>query len=164
MLLAKKENFKSQEPFWAIILSVVIASVLMVYPVSYVLSGWRPTFMLLVMLFWVLCQPAWCGVWFALTLGFFTDLLLEVPLGMNALSFITIAFFSRYFTRDKRIMTTANLWTIAAIVVTFHLFFMWFALIMSGYDILIIRHWMPWLTSILLWPMIYYGLKKWRAV
>ncbi len=69
MALAKKENFQSRDPLIAIVISVVIGSVLMVYPVSYFLSGWRPTFMLLIMLFWVMCQPAWCGVWFAYSPG-----------------------------------------------------------------------------------------------
>lgn len=164
MPLAKKENFNSRDPLWAIIISVVMASVVMVYPVSYGSSGWRPAFMLLVMLFWVMCQPAWCGVWFALALGMFTDLVLELPLGLNAISYITIAFFARYLTREKRIMTIVNLWMITAIAVTFHLLFMWLLLVMSGDEVAIIRHWQPWLTSILFWPFIYYGLKKWRAV
>lgn len=164
MQLAKKENFQSKDPLWAIILSVVIASVLMVYPLSYGLSAWRPAFMLLVMLFWVLCQPAWCGVWFAFALGMATDLLMEMPLGANAMSFVILAFAVRYFTRDKRIMTQSNLWMICSLSVVAYLLQTWLILIMSGEYVSIIRHWTPILSSILIWPLVYFGLKKWRAV
>ncbi|GAA5008485.1 hypothetical protein GCM10023206_15050 [Acinetobacter puyangensis] len=164
MQLAKKENFQSKDPLWAIIFSIVIASVLMVYPLSYELSAWRPAFMLLVMLFWVLCQPAWCGVWFAFVLGMVTDLLMEMPLGANAMSFVILAFSVRYFTRDKRVMTESNLWAICALSVVAYLLQTWLILIMSGEYVSIIRHWTPLLSSILIWPLVYFGLKKWRAV
>lgn len=164
MALAKKQNFQSRDPLIAIVISVVIGSVLMVYPVSYFLSGWRPTFMLLIMLFWVMCQPAWCGVWFAFIVGIFTDLLMEYPLGLNAMSFVLIAFFARFFTRERRIMTQTNLWMIAIIAIAFHLLLMWLLLVMSGNEMGILRHWQALLSSALIWPVVYWSLKKWRAV
>ena len=164
MALAKKENFQSRDPLIAIVISVVIGSVLMVYPVSYLLSGWRPTFMLLVMFFWVMCQPAWCGVWFAFLVGIFTDLLMEYPLGLNAMSFVLIAFFARFFTRERRIMTQTNLWMIAIIAIAFHLLLMWLLLVMAGNEMGILRHWQALLSSVLIWPVVYWSLKKWRAV
>ena len=164
MALAKKENFQSRDPLIAIVISVVIGSVLMVYPVSYFLSGWRPTFMLLIMLFWVMCQPAWCGVWFAFLVGIFTDLLMEYPLGLNAMSFVLIAFFARFFTRERRIMTQTNLWMIAIIAIAFHLLLMWLLLVMAGNEMGILRHWQALLSSVLIWPVVYWSLKKWRAV
>lgn len=164
MALAKKENFQSRDPLIAIVLSVILASVFMVYPVSYFLSGWRPAFMLLIMLFWVMCQPAWCGVWFAFLVGIFTDLLMEYPLGLNAMSFVLIAFFARFFTRERRIMTQTNLWMIAIIAIAFHLLLMWLLLVMAGNEMGILRHWQALLSSVLIWPVVYWSLKKWRAV
>ncbi len=164
MPVAKKENFQSRDPLWIIIISVILASVLMVYPVSYEMSAWRPAFMLLVMFFWVMCQPAWCGVWFALILGAFTDLLMEMPLGANAMCFVLIAFFARYFTREKRIMTESNLWIIFGLAVLFYLVFMWAVLLLSDESVLIMRHWKPFISTVLSWPIVYFGLKKWRAV
>ena len=49
----------------------------------------------MVMLFWVLCQPTWCGIWFAFATGILIDLLLDAPLGLNA-RFIIIAFVARF--------------------------------------------------------------------
>ena len=138
---------KNKDPLFPIIFSVIAASVLMVYPLSYTGSGWRPLFMLMVTLFWVLGQPTWCGIWFAFGTGLFADLLLDAPLGMNALS---------------RIMTFANLWVISAIAILAHLALIWVMQVMGGIQFPFARHWQPLLSSILLWPVLYYFLRKWR--
>lgn len=162
MLIAKLKDQKHKDPLIVIIVSVIISSVLVVYPLSYDLSGWRPQIMFMVMLFWVMCQPTWCGVWFAFALGLFNDLLIDAPLGVNALSFVLITFVMRYFTRERRILTFLNLWTIATIALVVHLLFLWFAQIMGDFHFSIARHWQPLLSSVLFWPVLYYCLRKWR--
>lgn len=164
MSIAKsiQKEAKNRDPLFPIIISIVVASILMVYPLSYNVAGWRPAFMLLITLFWVLCQPQWCGVWFAFTMGIFTDLILGAPLGMNALSFVVISFFARYFIRERRILTFSNLWIIVILALIAHLMLLFFAQIMAGMHFSFARHWQTLLTSILFWPILYYLLKKWR--
>lgn len=111
---------------------------------------------------WVVCQPTWCGVWFAFGMGIFTDLLLDAPLGLNALSFVIVTFITRFLIRERRILTFGNLWTIATLVIIAHLAFMWVTQTMGGIHFSIARHWQPLMTSILTWPVIYYCLAKWR--
>ena len=118
--------------------------------------------MLLVVLFWVMCQPTWCGIWFAFGTGIFTDLLVDAPLGMNAFSFVVITFVARFLTRERRILTFGNLWAISFLAVLAHLFITWIAQIMGGLQFSIARHWQPLLSSILVFPLIYFVLKKWR--
>lgn len=162
MSLARLKNRRHRDPLIAIIMSVIFASIILVYPLSYSLSGWRPLFMLMTMLFWVMCQPSWCGVWFAFATGIFADLLLDAPLGMNALLFVLIAFVARYFTRERRVMTFFNLWVISIIAVFSYLFLTWLAQLFSPNNFSLARHWQPMLVSILSFPMLYYVLKKWR--
>lgn len=162
MPIASYKSHRPKDPFVAIIISVILASVLMVYPLSYAISGWRPTFMLMIMLFWVICQPTWCGVWFAFGTGIFVDLLLDAPLGMNALSFVLITFVSRFLTRERRIITFSNLWIITVFALLAHLCIVWLGQIMTGVQFSFARHWQPLLTSILVWPLIYYFLRRWR--
>ena len=162
MLIAKLRSEKNRDPLIAIVLSVIICSVLIVYPLSYAVSGARPLFMLLVVLFWVMCQPTWCGIWFAFGTGIFTDLLVDAPLGMNAFSFVVITFVARFLTRERRILTFGNLWAISFLAVLAHLFITWIAQIMGGLQFSIARHWQPLLSSILVSPLIYFVLKKWR--
>jgi rod shape-determining protein MreD len=163
MRLAKLRAETNRDPLIAIIVSVIFCSVLMVYPLSYAVSGARPLFMLLLMLFWVMCQPTWCGIWFAFATGIFTDLLLDAPLGMNALSFVLITFIVRFLTRERRILTFGNLWVISFLAVLAHLFLTWVLQIMGGLQFSITRHWQPLLTSLLVFPVMYFMLKKWRV-
>jgi len=118
--------------------------------------------MFLIMLFWVLCQPTWCGIWFAFTLGLFTDLLLDAPLGMNALSYVLIAFLTRYFIRERRVLTFSNLWVITMLAILAHLTFTFMAQVMAGTHFSITRHWQTLISSIFCWPILYYLLKRWR--
>lgn len=164
MLIPKKFNTKPQQrdPLIIIVISTVIASVLTVYPLSYDLAAWRPLFMFLMVIYWAMCQPTWCGVWFAFIMGLYTDLLLDAPLGLNALSFVLIIFVIRYLTRERRVLTFNNLWVIVTLAVFAHLLLIFIAQIMGGYNFSITRHWMPMLSSILFWPFLYYMLRRWR--
>ncbi|MDV2467519.1 rod shape-determining protein MreD [Acinetobacter chinensis] len=163
MLIAKIRSHQKRDPLIAIVVSVLIASILMVYPLSYAVSGWRPSFMLMIMLFWVLCQPTWCGVWFAFGVGLFTDLLFDAPLGMNALSFVIITFVSRFLTRERRILTFSNLWIITTLALIAHLMLVWMMQTMGGIQVSITRYWQPMLTSAMIWPVIYFLLRRWRV-
>ena len=118
--------------------------------------------MLMIMLFWILYQPGWSGIWFAFGMGIFTDLLLDAPLGLNALSFVLITFGIRYFIRERRILTFGNSWVIAVIAIVAHIAFLWLSQTIAGIHFSITRHWQPMLTSILTWPLLYYCLHKWR--
>lgn len=162
MPIAKLNYEKRKDPLWMIIISIVIGSVLMVYPVSYEMAGWRPSFMLLILLFWILYQPIWCGVWFAFGMGIFVDLLLDAPLGLNALSFVLITFATRYFIRERRILTFGNSWVIAALTVIAHILFLWVSQTIASTHFSIARHWQPVMSSVLAWPLVYYCLHKWR--
>lgn len=153
---------RSNEPLMAIIVSIIISSILMVYPLPYDAASWRPQFFLLIMLFWVLCQPAWCGIWFAFSLGLAVDFMVDAILGQYALSFIIIAFLARYFTRNQRILTFSNLWIIAAVAIFLHLLIQFFFQKMANIQFPIIKHWRPLWSSIALWPIIYMLLRRWR--
>ncbi|MFC2994983.1 rod shape-determining protein MreD [Acinetobacter sichuanensis] len=164
MLIAKSfpSDKQRKDPFMIIVVSIIIGSILVVYPLSYAYAGWRPLFMLLITLFWVLCQPTWCGVWFAFSMGLFTDLLLDAPLGMNALSYVILAFLTRYFIRERRVLTFSNLWVIITLSLVAHLVLTLMAQTMLGVRFSLTRHWQPLLASIFSWPILYYLLKRWR--
>jgi rod shape-determining protein MreD len=152
----------NKDPLIAIIVSVIIASVLIVYPLSYDASGWRPEYMLLVVMFWVLCQPTWCGVWFAFAMGMFLDLLVGSPLGLNALSFVIITFVTRFLIREKRILTFLHIWIIVSLSSVVHLLLQWLMQVMGGLDFALARHWQSLPMTIFVFPIIYAVLKRWR--
>lgn len=153
----------SRDPLLAIITSIIISSVLVVYPLPSELAFSRPLFFLLIMLFWVLCQPAWCGIWFAFFLGLATDFMLDTMLGQYAFSFVVIAFLARYFTQNQRVLNFMNLWIIAAVGVFLHLLIQFFLQKMANIQFQFFKHWQPLLPSIVAWPVIYFLLKRWKA-
>lgn len=163
MLTANYKPAKRKDPLIFIILSAIFASIVTVYPFSYEVAAWRPIMMMMVTLFWVLCQPSWCGVWFAFAMGVFTDLLIDAPLGQNALAYVLISFAARYFVRERRVLTFLNLWIIAIIAIVAYVLFIWVGQTMADVDYPLMRRWPPIMSSIILWPILYYSLKKWRA-
>lgn len=162
MSLNRLNRKTNKDPLIAIVMSVIVASVLIVYPLSYSASGWRPEYMLLVVMFWVICQPTWCGVWFAFATGMFLDLLVGAPLGLNALSFVIVSFVTRFLIREKRILTFLHIWIIISFTTTAHLLLQWFMQVMGGLDFALARHWQPLLSSIAVFPLLYFMLKRWR--
>lgn len=163
MLIAKYRPIKNKDPLIPIVISVVIASILTVYPLSYDISAWRPFFMMMVMIFWSLCQPAWCGVWFSFTIGLFYDLLIDAPLGQNALAYVIITFIVRYLIRERRILTFLNLWLISILVTLAYVVFIWVTQVIGNVNYPMMRRLPPVISTLLLWPVVYYSLKRWRA-
>ncbi|MEB3753890.1 rod shape-determining protein MreD [Acinetobacter sp. MD2(2019)] len=163
MLTANYRPKTNKDPLIAIAISIVIASILSIYPLSYDASAWRPAIMLLVVMYWTLCQPVWCGVWFAFGMGVFTDLLIDAPLGQNALIFVLLTFAARFFVRERRILTFLNLWVIAFLATVAYLLFLWVTQVMVGINYPMMRRWPPLISSALIWPILYYCLKRWRV-
>src|SRR5690606_30243332 len=149
MSIAKMKSRKHRDPLFAIVISVIVASILMVYPLSYTLSGWRPLFMLMVMLFWVLCQSTWCGIWFAFGTGIFIDLLLDVSLGLNLIRFIFITFIASFLSRDLRILTFNKHWVNSLMTIVELLLIIFFEQFVAGVYFSFAPKWITKLISIL---------------
>ena len=75
----------------AVILSFVIASSLNVYPLSPTMATLRPMVMIMVLIFWLLFQPRYIGVFSAFTIGLIADLLLDTRLGQQAFAAVVVA-------------------------------------------------------------------------
>ncbi len=151
------------DPLLPIPMSLLIGVILTVYPVPYAWLTWRPEFMLMLTLFWVMVQPTWCGIWFAFFVGLLTDFMLDSQLGLHALVFVVLSFLAKFFMRHKRMLTFLNLWIISTIAVLANLMILFIFQRMSG-NIVSFWFWGPLLPSIVIWPLIYTCLKRWRGI
>lgn len=158
-----QKKIKLTDPMIMITFSIIIGSVLMVYPLPYIVAGWRPHFLFVLTLFWVLCQPVWCGVWFAFAVGLLTDLLLNLPLGANALSFVVLSFIARQFTREFAQFHFLLLWLVTSLAILIYVLVMWIAFSFADVTFVSTRHWQPLISSILTFPLIYVLLKRWKT-
>lgn len=152
----------SHDPLLAMALSLIIASVLTVYPLPYQWISWRPSVMLAVTLFWVIYQPRWCGIWFAFWLGLVCDLMVDTQLGQQAFSFVVVAFAVRYVVQNRRVLTFHNAWLLLAIGVFVHLWVMFILQKLSG-QMLSLHHWLTWFSTVLIWPVVMWSLRRWRT-
>ena len=75
-----------------IVLSVIVASSLSVYPLAHSMSMLRPMIMIMVLIFWLLFQPRYVGIFTAFTIGLIADLLMDTHLGQQAFAAVVVAF------------------------------------------------------------------------
>lgn len=78
---------------WLVIAaSFVVALLLSVFPMPFGLLWWRPEFVLLVAIYWVLALPLSISLVFICALGLFQDLLESVPFGQHSLGLVLVAY------------------------------------------------------------------------
>ncbi|AXI03089.1 rod shape-determining protein MreD [Aquirhabdus parva] len=156
-------SLSKPDPMLPIPVSLLIGTILTVYPVPYTWLAWRPELMLMLTLFWVMVQPKWCGIWFAFFVGLLTDFMLDSQLGLHAFVFVVLSFLAKFFMRNKRMLTFLNLWIISTVAVLSNLILLFIFQRISG-NVLSLWFWGPLLPSIIVWPLIYTFLKRWRGV
>ena len=87
---------------FTLILTYLVALVLMVMPMPAVLDTFRPDWVTLVLLYWVLAIPHRVNMGTALILGVLSDILLGSVLGVHALGMVVVTYFvARHFQRFR---------------------------------------------------------------
>lgn len=81
-----------QLPWLALILSLVLAILLQVYPLSGTAAYWRPDFLFLVMFYWLRQYPFQLGLGFAWLVGLVGDVAYGDIVGRTALAFCLSAY------------------------------------------------------------------------
>lgn len=145
-----------------ILASQVIAFVLTVIPLPTTLALLRPEWVALTLLYWCMALPNRVGVGIAWTTGIFLDVLRGGLLGQDALTLSIIAYIVLKFYRRIRV---APLWqqavTIFGLMLLHLLLNMWIKGI-TGQPPLSWSYWLPALSSMLVWPLCFLGLRELR--
>lgn len=85
-----------------LILTYLVALILMVMPMPAALDIYRPDWVTLVLLYWVLALPHRVNMGTALVLGILSDILLGSVLGVHALGMVVVTYFvARHFQRFR---------------------------------------------------------------
>lgn len=151
--MPKSSKIKFWQQYAAILGSLVCASVLNVYPLSAVLAWYRPMWLALVLVFWLISQPSRVGIGMAFLVGLAADLLLDSILGQQALCAVLMAFFIKLTSLYLRQPSVGLLWLIAAMgLLWYQLVFMLLQLMGQGvwYPQLLIAP----LISALIYPLV----------
>ncbi len=144
---------------WIIIATFVAALMLTVAPLPDWLGQMRPEWAALVLIYWCMALPQRIGVGVGWIVGLFVDVLRAELLGQYALAFALIAYVTLHLHRRVRVFP---LWQQAAsilvLIVLEQMLILWVKGIM-GQSPHTWTYWLPSVTSMLVWPIVYILLR-----
>ena len=138
----------------SVYLTLLIAFICQLYPWQGQGVIFRPDFMLVVLLYWVLRAPNLCSVgtaWFA---GLLVDLATGSLLGQHALSFTITAFMALTYQRRLVLFNPWQLTAYIIVLLTFARILMLLLKLFEGNDNLGMHHLWPVVTGLILWQML----------
>lgn len=142
-----------------IVLSFIIASSLSVYPLSPSMATLRPMVMIMVLIFWLLFQPRYVGIFSAFTIGIIADLLMDTHLGQQAFSAVMVALMIKVISIYIRELNAVSAWLIASLALFVFQTSLWL-LQMFVQDVFVAQSVYSLLMSIISWPLVLLALRK----
>ena len=95
-------NLARREPRWAVFFTVLLAIILQVLPLPDWLSAVRPSFVVMVVIYWSIFAPHAGGIFAPWLAGLVLDVFKGDVLGQNALSVALVAYFVMSFHQRMR--------------------------------------------------------------
>ena len=142
-----------------IVLSFIIASSLSVYPLSPTMATLRPMVMIMVLIFWLLFQPRYVGIFSAFAVGLIADLLMDTHLGQQAFSAVLVALMIKVTSIYIRQLNTLSAWLVASFALLVFQISLW-VLQMFIQNIFVAQSAYSLLMSIISWPLVLLALRK----
>ncbi|MGO2386689.1 MAG: rod shape-determining protein MreD [Psychrobacter sp.] len=142
-----------------IVLSFIVASSLNVYPLSPSMATLRPMVMIMVLIYWLLFQPRYVGIFTAFTVGLIADLLMDTHLGQQAFAAVVVALVIKITSIYVRRLNTISAWLIASLgLIVFQLTLWILQMFIQG--VFVAQSSLSLLMSILSWPLVLFALRK----
>jgi len=142
-----------------IVLSFIVASSLNVYPLSPSMATLRPMVMIMVLIYWLLFQPRYVGIFTAFTVGLIADLLMDTHLGQQAFAAVVVALVIKITSIYVRRLNTISAWLIASLgLIVFQLTLWILQMFIQG--VFVAQSSLSLLMSILSWPLVLFVLRK----
>jgi len=150
-------------PATMIIISVLGAMALRVFPWPLGLSLYSPDWVLFVIIYWCLAAPERFGVGAAFLIGLVTDVLTGQLLGQHAFAYSIIAWLSvKLHLRLRLFPLSQQALSVLAMLAAAQLLILWTEE-MQGTPHIGWIYWVPSLTGALLWPPVELLLSKWTG-
>lgn len=145
-----------------IYLSFFLCLVAAIFPLPIILNAFRPEWMILVIFYWIIALPHRVNIGHAFVLGILLDLLLGSVLGMHALLFSLLAYFTSInFQRFRNFTLVQTTLLVGLFVFISKLALYWIA--SNIQEIVLHRHYF-WsiFTSMLIWPWFFLFMRYLR--
>lgn len=147
---------------FAIFLTFVIALFLSILPLPQEIELFKPEWVALVLIYWVMAMPSRVGVLIGWSVGIVADVLYGTLFGIHAMSLALVAYLIQLLYHRLRLFARWKQAINIAVVIGIH---MLLGLILRGfiqpiaYDF---SYWFPVFTSLILWPWVFIVLRDVR--
>lgn len=145
-----------------IIMTLIIAMMLDLFPLPSVAVWFRPHFTVLVFLYWVLAFPFLINVGSAFLVGLLLDLLQGSMLGEHAFAMIVVAYIMILLHRFLRVYPLFQQALFICLVLLIYQLIVYVIQGVIGELPKTVFYWAPILTSTILWPWLFVLLRDWR--
>ncbi len=143
----------------AIVLSLIVASSLNVYPLSSGLAVLRPMVLIMVLIFWLLFQPRYVGIFTAFTVGIIADLLMDTHLGQQAFAAVMVAFIIKVSSIYVKRLSSVSAWLVASLALVVFQLNLWILQLLTQ-GVFAAQSALSLLMSIASWPLILWALRR----
>ncbi len=140
-------------------LSFIIASSFNVYPLSSTIASLRPMVMMMVLIFWLLFQPRYVGIFTAFTIGLIADLLLDTRLGQQAFAAVVVALVVKTSSIYIKQLNTVSAWFVATLALVAFQLSLWILQLITQ-DVFVVQSGLSIVMSIVSWPLVLLALSK----
>lgn len=148
---------------WIIFATLMLAALFTVLPLPEWLEAYRPEWVALVVIYWVMALPDRIGLFTAWITGFFMDVLEGSLLGLNALALALVAYLALSLYQRMRMFTAIQQSSTILILVGIHqLLSFWVLTANSQNTAPNLIFMISALSSAIVWPFIFLGLRYLR--
>lgn len=137
-----------------IFLTFLAASMVNIYPLTFVVAPYRPMMLMIVLLFWAIYQPKYVGLGTAFLVGLLSDLLLDTHLGHQALCAVAAVFTVQVLTIYAKKPSLSSSWILLVAALLVYRVLLWI-LQSSGQAGFGLTGFLSLLTSLLIFPLIW---------
>lgn len=153
-------KFKKHHGGWIILGTFILAALLTVLPFPEWLEAYRPEWVALVVIYWVMALPHRIGLFTAWICGFFLDVVEGSLLGMNALALALVAYLALSLYQRMRMFTAIQQSSTVLILVGIHqLLSFWVLTANSQNTAPNLIFMISALSSAIIWPFVFFGLR-----
>ncbi len=145
---------------WFIVLSIVLGCLLGIVAMPQWLELWRPEWIALVLVYWVIALPHRVGLFTAWIVGFFVDVLEGSLLGLNAIALTLIAYVALSLYQRLRMFTPLQQSTTILMLIGVYQLLIFWVLTATGQNtppnLLFV---VSAVSSALMWPLVFVLLR-----
>jgi len=145
-----------------ILITFVFAIFLSIFPIPTWALWFQPAWVLLFAIYWIVALPHRVGIATAWFLGFMVDILNGTTLGEHALAFTLIAYLAAKSFRQFRMSSGWQQMMSVALFVGLYQLIVFFLEGVTGSVPKTLLYWLPILTSMLVWPLVFVTLRHIR--